>query len=556
MSTEHNRPNAQRITTTGAPAGPSRRDILLALSAGASVAALGGYARAQSPAAVRVALPVSDIPRLWAGPQGSLVNLGYAGYSLYDALINWDLEHESRASSLVPGLAVSWEIDPNDNTRWIFGLRSGVKFHDGSTFDADAAVWNFDSVFNDKAPQYNATRAAQIRGRLFGVARAEKIDDQTIAVRTRGPDATLPYQISFLLMASPAQYARLGNDWQKFAAQPSGTGPFRYDTLVPRSRLSLVRNDRYWDTKRMAKAAAVTMLPMPDANARISALRSGQVDLIETVPPDAIASLEGAGYRVHSNIYPTVLVWSLSLLPDSPFHDLRVRRAANLAVDRQGLVKLLNGQAVAAQGFVTPNSPWFGNASFKLRYEPDEARRLLAEAGYGPDKRLKATILITSAGGGQMEPLKTAEFVQANLAAVGIDIEFRVVDYITLLTTYRHGAKAPQSKGIHGVGLPAPTHDPTSTFVRGFDSKLVAPRGYNWGYYNNKKLDDALTAVYHAFGSDALDRAVANVNTILVDDVPYLLLIHERNPWAMSSRVKSFTLPQSRFVNWTSMSVR
>ena len=535
----------------------NRRDILVGIAAGISATALPGIAQAQAPApgTVRVAISISDIPRLWAGPEGSLQNLGYAGYMLYDALINWSLEHEDRASELVPALAESWSVDPNNSERWIVKLRSGVTFHDGTPFNADVAKWNFDSVFDEKAPHYNATRVALIRGRLFGIAGADKIDDSTIAVRTRGPDATIPFQLSFLLMASPTQYAKVGNDWQKFAADPSGTGPFRFGSLVPRVRLDLVRNDKYWDTKRIPKAPVVSLLPIVDSNARIGALRAGQADLIETVPPDAIPSLKSAGFTVRSNTSPTVLVWSLSLLPDSPFRDLKVRRAVNLGINRESVVKLLNGAAAAAEGYVVKSSPWFGDSTFKLRYAPDEARKLLAEAGYGPNNRVKAKILVTAGGGGMMEPLKVNELIQSDLAAIGIDIELQVVDYTTLLTIYRNGAKAPQSAGIHAVGLPAPTHDPTSTFVRGFQSDLVAPRGFNWGHYNNKELDDALLAVTNAFDPAALDRAVAKVNTILMDDAPYLLIVHETNPWGMSSKVKNFILAQNRFVNLTSVTV-
>jgi peptide/nickel transport system substrate-binding protein len=534
---------------------PNRRQVLRSVTAGISAAALAGEARVQPQSPVRVATSLTDIPRLWAGPEGSLQNLGYSGYLLFDALINWDVEREDRASELVPGLAESWSVDPNDSSRWIFKLRSGVTFHDGTPFNADVAKWNFESVFDEKAPHYNATRVALIRGRLFGIAGADKIDDRTIAVHTRGPDATIPFQVSFLLMASSAQYAKVGNDWQKFAAEPAGTGPFRFRNLVPRTRLELVRNEKYWDAKRVPKSSAVTVVPIPDANARIAALRSGQVDLMETVPPDAIPSLKAAGFTVRANTYPTVLVWSLSMLPDSPFRDVRVRRAVNLGINREGVAKLLNGLAVAAEGFVARDSPWFGNAGFTLRYAPDEARKLLTEAGYGPNNRPKAKILITAAGGGMMEPLKVNELIQSDLAAIGFDIEFQVVDYTTLLTIYRLGAKAPQSAGIHAVGLPAPTHDPTSTFVRGFHSDLVAPRGFNWGYYANKELDDALAVVARSFDPAALDQAIAQVNRLLVDDVPYLLIVHERNSWAMSSRVKNFVLAQNRFVNLTSVAV-
>jgi ABC-type transport system substrate-binding protein len=538
-----------------APLQQNRREFLLGAATAGAAACLQHAAWAQGAAPVRLAIAYPDIPRLWGGPDGGFQGFRTAGYTIYDALINWDLESADRPARLTPGLAESWNVDPSNPARWIFRLRQGVKFHDGSDFNADAALWNFASIFDEKAPHYHAARVGLIRARLFSITGAEKIDDRTIAVNTRGPEAMAPYQLSFLLMASPAHYANLGNNWDKYAVNPSGTGPFRFGNLVPRTRLELVRNDAYWDTKRIPKAPSISVLPILDGNARVASLRSGQVDMVESVPPDAIASLNAAGFPVRTNVYPAVLVWALSILPDSPFRDVRVRKAANLAVDREGLVKLLNGAAVAAKGFVTDDSPWFARGSFALRHDPNEARKLLAEAGYGPSNRVKTKILVSSGGGGQVQPLQTAEFVQANLAAVGIDVEFQVVDFVTLFTMFRNGARAPVNAGIHGVALPAPTQDPTSTFLRGFASDLVPPRGSNWGFYSNPQVDEALKAAQAAFDPAALDRAIARINQILIDDMPYIVLVHDLNPWAISGRVKNFVLPRNWFINLTSMSV-
>ena len=534
---------------------PNRRDVLLGLSAGLSAAALGGDAFAQAPQSIRFGIAFPDIPRLWGGPEGGFQGFRAGGYPIYDALINWDLEQEDKTSGLTPGLAESWSVDPKNPARWILKIRSGVTFHDGSPFNADAAIWNFESVFNKDAPQFSAPRTALIISRLFNIAGAEKIDDATIAVNTRGPDAMTPYQISFLLMVSPAHFEKTGKDWNKFSTAPSGTGPFKVASVVPRTSLELVRNEAYWDKKRIPKLASITVVPIADPNARIAALRSGQVDLVETVPPDAIASLKSAGFQVRSNVRPAVSIWDFSVLPDSPFHDVRVRRAANLAVDREGLAKLHSGAAVAAKGFVSEDSPWFGNPTFKLRYDPEEAKKLLAEAGYGPNKRVKTKVLLSSSGSGESLPLPVAEFTQANLAAVGIDVEFQVVDFVTLYTMFRQGAKAQTNAGIHAVSLPAPVQDPTSTFLRGFETELVPPRGSNWGYYSNPEVDAALKAAMNAFDQKALDQAIAKVNQLLVDDAAYLILIHDLNPWAHSSKVKNFTLPRSWFANLTSMSL-
>lgn len=533
-----------------------RRRVLQGISAAASASLVGNHAWAQAQAPLRVAIAYSDIPLLWGGPNGGFQAFSAGGYTIFDSLINWDLEHEDRASILIPGLAQSWHIDPKNSSRWILKLRHGVTFHDGSPFNADAVVWNFDSVFNNKAPQFYAQRTALIISRLFNIAGVEKIGDDTIAVTTRVPDAMTPYQMSFFLIVSPSQYEKLGKDWNKFAALPSGTGPFKVKRLVPRTRLELVRNEAYWDKDRVPKSPALTFTPIADANARIAALRSGEVDMAETAPPDSLASLRSAGFKVRMNERPTVSIWVLSMLPDSPFRDLRVRKAANLAIDRPGLMQLHAGAAVAAKGLVFEDSPWFGKPTFKLRYDPDEAKKLLADAGYGPNKRAKATVLLSSSGSGEALPLPVGELVQANLAAVGIDVDFRVVDFVTLFSYFRQGAKAPVNAGIQAVSLPAPVLDPTSTFLRGFKSDLVPPRGSNWGYFNNPEIDTALTAAQNAFAPGELDKAIAIVHQKLVDDAAYLILFHDLNPWATSSNVVDFRVPRSWFMNVTSASVK
>jgi peptide/nickel transport system substrate-binding protein len=547
---------AQKLRSALEAIAPNRRQVLQGISAGVSASLLGNYAWAEGKAPLRVAIALTDIPLLWGGPNGGFQAFTAGGYTIYDALINWDLEHEDRASGLVPGLAESWTVDPKNSSRWILKLRRGVSFHDGSPFNADAVVWNFESVFNKSAPQYHARRAALIISRLFSIAGVEKIDDYTIAVKTRVPDAMTPYQISFFLMVSLAHYEKLGKNWNKFAVSPSGTGPFKFSKLVPRTRLELVRNESYWDKGRVAKSPALTFRPIADANARIAALRSGEVDMAETAPPDSLAGLKAAGLKVRMNERPSVSIWDLSHLPDSPFKDLRVRKAANLAVDREGLVKLHAGAAVAAKGLVFEDSPWFGKPTFKLRHDPDEAKKLLAEAGYGPHKRVKAKVLLSSSGSGETLPLAVAELTQANLAAVGIDVDFKVVDFVTLFTDFRQGAKAPVNAGIQAMSLPAPVQDPTSTFVRGFKSNLVPPRGSNWGYYSNPKIDAALTAAQNSLGPGELDKALAKVHEMLVDDVPWLILFHDLDPWATSSKVVDFRVPRSWFMNVTSAWVK
>jgi peptide/nickel transport system substrate-binding protein len=109
-------------------------------------------ARADSP--LRIAISLSDIPNLWAAPDGGFEGVRFGGYTIFDSLVGWDLSSSTQPSRLVPGLAESWSVDPANPKRWIFKLREAA-FHDGSQWDADAAIWNLDSFKKPDAPQYN-----------------------------------------------------------------------------------------------------------------------------------------------------------------------------------------------------------------------------------------------------------------------------------------------------------------------------------------------------------------------------------------------------------------
>ncbi|MBV8167935.1 MAG: ABC transporter substrate-binding protein, partial [Alphaproteobacteria bacterium] len=278
-------------------------------------------------------------------------------------------------------------------------------------------------------------------------------------------------------------------------------------------------------------------------------------DLIESVPPDTLGSLKAAGFTIHTNTYPHVWIWYFSFLEGSPFRDLRVRRAANLAIDRDGMVQLLAGTARPAKGFMIDSSPWFGDPDFKIKFDPAAAKKLLVEAGYGPDNPVKAKVLIANSGGGQMQPLSMNEFIQANLADVGIETEFEIVDFITLFTSYRNGAKPLATRGINGINLALPTQDPTTAFLQVFAVDRVSPKGANWGYYQNPAVDAALAEVQLAFEPTAFDRALAKLNTLLVDDAPVLFAVHDLNPRAVAKRVHGFVQPQNWFCDFTLVSV-
>ena len=169
-----------------------------------AVASLANHALAQG--TLRIGMTAADIPLTTGQTDNGGEGMRFMGYTVYDGLINWDLSSADKASDIVPGLATSWSVDPADKTRWTFKIRPGVTFHDGSAFTAQSVVWNFEKLLNDKSPQYDPRQSAQGRTRVPSLASYRAIDDATLEIVTKAPDATLPYQLAWIMMSSPAQF--------------------------------------------------------------------------------------------------------------------------------------------------------------------------------------------------------------------------------------------------------------------------------------------------------------------------------------------------------------
>ena len=526
-----------------------RSSVLVAAFALASLSALPAHAET----VVRYGISMADVPLTTGQPDRGAGGYQFTGYTLYDPLVAWEMNVSDRPGKLIPGLATEWKVDDTDKTKWRFTLRQGVKFHDGSDFNADAVIWNLEKVLNDKAPQFDKRQSAQVKTRLPSVASYKKLDDMTVEITTKAVDSFFPYQMLWFLVSSPAQYEKLGKDWDKFASAPSGTGPFKLELLTPRERAVLVKNTEYWNKDRIPKADKLILVPMPEALTRTNALLAGQVDLIETPAPDAVAQLKSAGMKIVDNITPHVWNYHLSVLPGSPWTDVRLRKALNLAIDRDGVVALMNGLAKPAIGQVDPSSPWFGKPTFAIKYDLAEAKKLVKEAGYSPEKPLKTTFIIATGGTGQMLSLPINEFLQQSFKEIGIDVEFKVVELEALYAAWRKGAADESNAGITANNIAYVTSDPLYAIVRFFDSRQVAPVGVNWGGYKNPKVDALIDEAKQSFDPVKQDELVAQAHALVVDDAALVWVVHDTNPHALSPKVTKFIQAQHWFQDLTTI---
>lgn len=524
----------------------SKRLRLTLVCIGVAGALASGAVWAQSKP-LRIGMTLSQVSATNGAPDGGFEGYRFTGYTIYDSLINWKLDDPKLPPTLAPGLATEWKVDDKDKTKWLFTLRKGVKFHDGSEFNADAAIWNLDKLFNKDAPQYDPKQTTQVRGRILSLKSWRKIDDYTIELTTHTPDATFPGQVPYVLFSSPAQYEKTGRNWVKYSEAPSGTGPFRLEKLAPRERAELVRNSSYWEAKRVSKSERVILLPIPEATTRASALLSGQVDFIEAPPPDMVPRLKSQKFVITANAYPHFWPYFMSFREDSPWRDVRVRKAVNLAIDREGIVKLLGGYAVPAHGFIEKGHPWFGNPKFEIKYDPAQARKLLAEAGYTKDKPLTLKVMVAPSGSGQMLPKPMNEYIQQNLKAVGINLELVTQDWEVLRNCRRAGAGSPVCQGVHGVNNSSQTMDEFGAFKRVYGCASAPPNGFNYMFYCDKVLDAMMDKAFNEFDDGRRTNALANAHAYIVDQAVDVWVVHDVGPRAMSPKVKGFVQVKSWF---------
>jgi ABC-type transport system substrate-binding protein len=514
---------------------------VLAAAAFALAAGAAGSATAES--VLRVAMTAADIPDWTGAPDQGYEGYRFAGYTMYDALALWDLSSSDKAADVMPGLATSWEVDPTNNLLWTYHLREGVKFHDGCPWNADSAVWNFARVMDTKAPQFNARHAAFQGSGVVNVAAVEKVDDYTIKITTKTPASLLPYDLAMFFMISNCGVEAAGNDYAKWGEHPAGTGPYMFDKLVPHERLELVKNPNYWNPDRIPKQDRVVLLPMPEASTRAAALLSGQVDFVEAPSPDTIPTLKQAGMNIVTVPYPHN--WDYLLKVDSgPFADIRVRKAANMAINRQDMVDMLQGVATPAYNTLIDSQAWYGTPP-EYTYDPEGAKALLTEAGCMP---CKIKIGISTSGSGQMQPLPMNELVKEQLDEAGFETELVPMDWNALISVFFQGATA---SGFDGINFSMAPIDASQGIIKKWMTQYAAPSCCNWGSYTSAAVDKLGNEALAEFDTTKRNALLTEMNNTIMADVPELFIVHDLNPRALSPKLTGFVQAQSWFQDLT-----
>jgi len=397
-----------------------RRSALWTIASGLSALATGCSRQgADSPAASSGQHLVLGIGADQTSVQQDRSNVGL---STPQANVCEALTQMSEDWQVLPSLALRWEmLESRGPATWRFHLRPGVLFHDGTPFGAQDVVWSLDRFAKSRGP-------GNLIDAMVGSARA--VDALTVDITPARPQANLP---GLMVHRSSLPMLKSGSDP---ATLPIGTGPFRFEAYEPRRSFGAVRFDSYWDAAARAKLDRITWRYLPDADARILALKAGDIDVALDIPRDQAAALEkDTRLRLLRSRPGSYLALSFLVHPNGAFKlgaDKNVREAVSFAIDRQAIVeRVLAGNAAIVRHLDPPGVLGSFDALVQgPRHDAEAARRVLEAAGWkrGADgvrekagQRLRLTLVSGFPNAEVHRPIP--EVLQAQLREVGIELQ-------------------------------------------------------------------------------------------------------------------------------------
>ncbi|MFI5325673.1 MAG: ABC transporter substrate-binding protein [Candidatus Rokuibacteriota bacterium] len=455
----------------------------------------------------------SDIDN-WDPPNSVLREAIILGYHVFDHLAVRDL----KTRKVGPNLAISWKAI--DEVTWEVKLRQGVKFHDGAPFTSKDVKATFDRVLDP-------TKKMTARGNHAKIKTVEIVDDHTVRFKTDGPYPLFVERLTAQVMQSEKVIREKGHEFMQ--ENPIGTGPYKLVKWSRKQEHMLVRNDDYWGAKPAFKYVKVRIIP--EKATEIAELLSGGVDIIKAIPPDQMDVINKSG-NARTATSPILRTAMLQLdqaarSGPNPFTDKRVRQAANLAVDSDGIIKhVLNGLGDRVATGINPMAfGWDGNLK-PYKQDLALAKKLLAEAGFpnGVD-------IVFHEGPPIVEPAiqQTNDAIVADMTKAGFRVKRNFIGDNTVLVARIKDGKAGSmfnwSWGYYSV----------------FDADAILydvfKCGENYSYYCNPALDDLISQGRSTLDAKKRAETYVKAQKLLFDDAAYLYKWGLRGVWGISNRV-------------------
>ena len=482
------------------------------------------------------------------------------GFYAIDNLFEGLVKFKEGSTHIEPCLSTSWKVS-KDGKEIIFYLRKGVKFHDGTDFNAEAVVFSFVRQYNHNHPYHQYGKWAFWSSMLSGdVDRIEMIDNYTVRLTLKKPNASILSSLAMCAMSivSPSNAKKYKENAFK---HPCGTGPFQFIEWVKNDHITLEANENYW--RERAQLDQLIFKVIPDPSVRLMALEIGEIkgmeypnptdferiktnkDLISMTKPGMnvgfIAMNTGYGYiDENKNGIRDISLEPLVKTPGfyEPLTKRRVRQAISMAIDKQSIVdNIYMGTAIKAKNGMPPFMLGYNDEIEDYPYDQERAKELLAEAGY-PDG-FEITLHITPVSRPYMfDPPKISEAIQSYLAAVGIRVKIYQLDLSNYLMELLEGKHQMCLGGWFGDnGDP----DNFMNAAYGTNSTSIGAAA-NFAFYINDEAQELLSKALATYEDEKRASYYKKVQEMIHEDAGWVYLTHSTQNMVFRNNIKGFTL--------------
>lgn len=459
-------------------------------------------------------------------------NSSRAAMEIYDSLVRF----KNGGTELEPGLATEWEVS-EDGLEYTFKLRQGVTFHDGTTFDADAVKFNIDRQI-DPDHEYHDTGDFAYADFTFGtVADVIVVDQETVKIVLTEPFAPFLGNMAMhsAAMISPKAIKDHGKD---ISLNPVGTGPFKFASWEPGVEVILEKYDDCW--RGAPKIDKLIFRPIVEDQTRITELEAGNIDFIVGILPDDLQRLknnddllvvEQAGMHT----------WYLSLnCQKAPFDDVRVRQAANYAINKKAIVdNILKGTGVLAKNLLPPVIWSYTDDLQDYSYNPEKARELLKEAGY--EDGFTIDFHVPKSGSGMQQPVTMATAIQSDLEAVGIKTNIKQLEWGYYLDESMKPVETNEFV-MHELSWMGDNGDPDNFLYILLSGDQWPDAGFNDAFYKNTEVDRLLNRARTSSDLEERTDLYVQAQKLIAADSPLIVVDHETQIVAMKKKIKGFEL--------------
>ncbi len=510
---------------TAAPKAAAPAPTLPPSGQAAAPAAPAQQAPAQKPA--EAAKPAADAPR-----KGGTLRVGFyveaatmdphlsgskidrqVYHNVFDPLFILDTKLQAK-----PNLVESFQ-NPDPKT-YVFKLRQGVKFHDGTDLDAEAVKFNFERM---------ATEPKSVRkGEVASIETVQAVDPLTVRLNLKRPDSALLATLTDRagMMISPKTIKDKGPDLERNSAG-AGTGPFEFVEWVKDDHITLKRFENYWKKDGGPYLDQIRFRPILDDTVKLQSLQAGEIDVMDYVAPRDVAPVKADKNLVEIDV-PSLAAFSYVLnTTKPPFDNKALRQAVMYAIETEAIVKAVwLGVGVAANGPISPSSWAYDDTIKPIKRDPEKAKAKLAEGGMPSGFSFSVN---TSSVPINIQEL---EVVKAQLAEVGITMNLNVVDPARLLA--EGNSKAFQMSTYQWSGRP----DPDGNVYQFF--RTTPGTSLNWSGFSNPKVDELLDKTREVSDQAERKKLYSEVIKTLHEEVPAVFIVHPIEPKAFNPKVQGY----------------